>query len=444
VPAPRSPETVTLRLQREVGNAAVTRLLARQPKPQQQKPGDPSTKELPITATGVRGAQEWYDRATAHYQAGRYEQALKAYQESYRLHPVAGSLRNQAACLEQLGRNREAADLYERYLAELDKDTYDPNAPKLRERIRQLRGQTVKPTVGSGGAEDAFDRGWAHWQAGRHDEALKAFQEAYRKHSLPLYLYNQASVLVQMGRKGEAADLFERYLTELPKGAPAADADTIRKRIERLRAQAAPAEAPITEKGLAGARAWFDRGQEAFVAGDFHKALESFKEAHRLHSMPDFVFNQGTCLERLGREEAAANAFEHYLLLAPQAKDAQETKDRIRKLREKAAKQGIVDPWADESAAPAVTSAGRKGASEWFSRGALAFELGSYKRAYDCFVRANDLLPLPEFVYNQAASLDKLGNKDAAVQAYERYLLMAPKAKDAANVRKRIRFLRGF
>jgi tetratricopeptide (TPR) repeat protein len=139
---------------------------------------------------------------------------------------------------------------------------------------------------------------------------------------------------------------------------------------------------------------------------------------------------------------AAANAYEHYLLLKPDANDKQQTIERIKKLREQASKEKIVDPWADEAAAPPVKATGLPGAQAWFDRGQIAYHVGDFKRAYDCFVRAYDEKPFPDFVYNQAASLQRLGNIDAAIQAYERYLALAPKASDAERVRKAIKLLR--
>jgi regulator of sirC expression with transglutaminase-like and TPR domain len=69
-------------------------------------------------------------------------------------------------------------------------------------------------------------------------------------------------------------------------------------------------------------------------------------------------------------------------------------------------------------------------------------KLGDYARAYDCFVKSYDLAPDPMVVRNQGAALDQLGNREAAVQAFERYLALAPNAPDAASVRKRIKRLR--
>jgi tetratricopeptide (TPR) repeat protein len=449
---PRTLESVVLRLQSELGNAAAARLLARQPV--KAEPAEP-----PITRTGVTGAQDWFDRAHAHYQAGRYEKAMHAYREAYRLYPVNSFLYNVGACLEQLGRKGEAADMYERYLNEMPKGQSDPKEPKIREHIKQLRGQapTTAPTqqqpaapaapaqqpitaTGLKGAQEWFDRAYAHFQAKEYEQALNGFLEAYRLYPVNGFLYNAGTCLIMLGRKAEGADMYERYLDEMPQGQSDPKEAKIKAYINKLRSEADVA--PITETGKDGAKRWFDRGQLAFLAGDYWKALESFKQAYGLFAMPEFVYNQGTSLEKLGRPAAAANAFEHYLVIAPNAKDSKETIELIKKLRAEAAKETIVDPWADESAAPAVTATGLPGAQGWYDRGRVAYALGDFKRAYDFFVRAYDAQPFPDFVYNQAASLQRHGNIEGAIQAYERYLLLKPKADDAEQVRRMIKRLR--
>jgi regulator of sirC expression with transglutaminase-like and TPR domain len=57
-------------------------------------------------------------------------------------------------------------------------------------------------------------------------------------------------------------------------------------------------------------------------------------------------------------------------------------------------------------------------------------------------VRSYELKPAPEVVRSQGACLDQLGNREAAIQAFERYLALRPNAPDAAAVRKRIARLR--
>jgi tetratricopeptide (TPR) repeat protein len=346
-PAPRTPEAEVLNLQALVGNAAVSRLLARSPDPATKTP-EPAEK--PITAPGITGMQQYNERASAHYKAGRYERALNDWAEAYRLHPISTFLRDQADALEHLGRNAEAADLYERYLAE---GPLMADIPKIRSRIKKLRGEQIP--------------------VGEDDD-----------------------------------------------------------------------EPPITAKGKAGAQAWFDRGQEAFLAKRFAKAADCFRSAFALDPLPAFIFNEASSLEQGRHMAAAANAYEHYLILNPSAKDAADVLAKVKTLRSQApaaGKDSLIDPEDEPSEAPAVTAKGKKGASEWHNRGQVAWQLGDYKRAYDCFVEAYALNPAPEFVYNQAASLDKHGNADGAVQAYERYLVLAPKATDAAKVRTRIQLL---
>jgi tetratricopeptide (TPR) repeat protein len=202
-------------------------------------------------------------------------------------------------------------------------------------------------------------------------------------------------------------------------------------------------EEPVTATGKDGAMQWFDRAQLAFLAKNYVRAAECFRRAFALVPLPEFIYDEGSAYEQGGHLAAAANAYEHYLLLDPGAKEAKDLVAKIKAWRKQAADpDALMDPEAGDAAAPEVTATGVAGAREWYDRAALAFRLGDFKHAYDCFVQAYDLKPAPEFVYNQAACLERLGNADAAVQAYERYLALAPKAKDAAEVRERIKKLR--
>src|SRR5438105_3307438 len=257
-PATPTPQSVVLRLQTDTGNAAVARLLARQPKTaespgpitspsQVDKPAE--AEEPPVTKTGAEGAQDWFDRAVAHYDAGRYEKALYAFEQANKLFPQPNFLYNQAACLDRLGRKDEAAAMYGRYLAANPSAT---DAEKVKKRIAKLRGQTPK----------------------QPEQAHEAEPE-----------------------------------------------------------RAAPSQAPIAATAIDGARAWFDRGQKAYVAGDFVGAAEDFKQAFLLKPLPHFVFNEGVALEKGGRPAAAANAFEHYLVLEPGTDDREPTIERIKNLR---------------------------------------------------------------------------------------------------------------
>jgi tetratricopeptide (TPR) repeat protein len=290
-------------------------------------------------------------------------------------------------------------------------------------------------------------KGDAEFAAGRFEEAAAAYVEAYRESPDAFFVYNQALAIERLGRADEAADLYERYLVER---GPAQDTLKIKSHIRKLRGEQIPEgedddEPPITAKGTEGSTAWFDRGQSAFLAKRFVKAADCFRRAFELVPHSAFVYNEGYSLELGGHPAAAANAYEHYVILDPGADDADVVIGKINALRGQAppaGKDALLDPEEEASAVPEVTATGAAGAEEWFRRGAAANKMGDFKRAYDCFVNAYDLKPSPAFVYNQAKCLDLLGNVDAAVQAYERFLALDAKGGASLDVPARIKQLR--
>jgi tetratricopeptide (TPR) repeat protein len=306
-----------------------------------------------------------------------------------------------------------------------------------------------KPITAPGitGMQQFNERAYAHFKAGRYEQAIANWAEAFKLHPISTFLRDQGEALQRLGRSDEAAKMYEQYLAN---GPLTSDVPKYRSRIKKLRGQTIPPgedddEPEIKAVGKAGARDWFDRGQEAFQAKRFGKAAESFRQANRLWAKPEFIFNEASALEAGDHKRAAANAYEHYLVRNPGAKDEAEILEKIKQLRAKAPPQGpdaLIDPEDEASEMPGVTSKGKSAASEWVSRATVAWKLGEFRRVYDAFVAAYAAFPHPDFVFNQASALDMLGNADAAIQAYERYIALAPRAKDVPKVRKRIALLR--
>src|SRR5262249_37593302 len=87
------------------------------------------------TATGVAESQKCYDQGNDLFKAGKYQDALQAYDRAYALNPLADLRYNQAACLDKLGKRELAAQRYESYLAEKP-DASD--AAKVRTHITKL------------------------------------------------------------------------------------------------------------------------------------------------------------------------------------------------------------------------------------------------------------------------------------------------------------------
>ncbi len=91
---------------------------------------------------------------------------------------------------------------------------------------------------------------------------------------------------------------------------------------------------PQTRESLdEAARLTFLSARDAFAKGDYELALSRFKQAYELSPRPALLFNIGTTLDRLRRDEEALATFEKYLAEAPNAPDRPQVEARMRSLR---------------------------------------------------------------------------------------------------------------
>ncbi len=84
-------------------------------------------------------ARAAFDRGIADVDAGRFANAVAAFEESYRLRPVAVVLYNLASAYTRLGRHQQAIATYERYLSEGGSRLPPDRVQSVRERIAELR-----------------------------------------------------------------------------------------------------------------------------------------------------------------------------------------------------------------------------------------------------------------------------------------------------------------
>jgi tetratricopeptide (TPR) repeat protein len=99
--------------------------------------------------------------------------------------------------------------------------------------------------------------------------------------------------------------------------------------------------------------ALFERGLEAYRAGQYEDAAALFAEAHAIEPVADLTYNRARALENLGRLTAAADAYALYLEENPSADDRAGIERRIETLRDRArAESEREEP---EPAAPAPT-----------------------------------------------------------------------------------------
>jgi tetratricopeptide (TPR) repeat protein len=80
-------------------------------------------------------------------------------------------------------------------------------------------------------AQDAFTRGQDAFNAGRFNEAVAAFSEAYEQKPFPQFLFNVAASYDKAGDKMRAIQNYQLYLSMYP---DANDAVRVRTRIRNL------------------------------------------------------------------------------------------------------------------------------------------------------------------------------------------------------------------
>jgi tetratricopeptide (TPR) repeat protein len=80
-----------------------------------------------------------------------------------------------------------------------------------------------------------------------------------------------------------------------------------------------PISRPAEAKDVAELRArdQFFKGQKAYAAGEYEKALAAFSEAYGLQPVPGFLFDIAQCHRQLGNYERAAVFYQQYLELSP-------------------------------------------------------------------------------------------------------------------------------
>lgn len=85
------------------------------------------------------------------------------------------------------------------------------------------------------------------------------------------------------------------------------------------------------------ARLTFESAREAFVAGDYERALGLFRQAYNLSQRPGLLYNIAQTLDRLRRDAETLQALREYLEAFPDAPNRTEVEARIRVLEQSVA-----------------------------------------------------------------------------------------------------------
>jgi len=82
------------------------------------------------------------------------------------------------------------------------------------------------------------------------------------------------------------------------------------------------------------ARQLYKAGRDAYNAGDFQRAYDSFRESFTLSHEPALLYNIASALQGLKRPHDAAEALRSYVRLRPDDPDRPQIEERVRTLEE--------------------------------------------------------------------------------------------------------------
>ena len=87
---------------------------------------------------------------------------------------------------------------------------------------------------------------------------------------------------------------------------------------------------------------------------------------------------------------------------------------------------------------PASAQTPQARAAELFTKGAEAYRRGEFQEAVTLLIEARSLDPSPVLLYNLGRAYEDLGDTDAAIATFTRYLEEDPKAADKGAIEQRI------
>jgi tetratricopeptide (TPR) repeat protein len=168
------------------------------------------------------------------------------------------------------------------------------------------------------------------------------------------------------------------------------------------------------------------RGQQAAILGDSSAALNSLRQAATLDpTNADFAYQLGRVYEQSKAGTNAAAEYCRFLVLAPNALEASEVRDRILTL---------IPPRTD----PTVAAAQRE-----FQSGIGAYNTGLFTQAETHFSAAlKGDSTWADAYYDRALVRLALAQRVEAMNDFERYLRFKPEASDRLQVVARIETLR--
>ena len=94
------------------------------------------------------------------------------------------------------------------------------------------------------------------------------------------------------------------------------------------------------------------------------------------------------------------------------------------------------------SGASSSSATSKTRAADLFKKSVETYRAGDFKQTIDLLTEAYALEPQPVLLYNLARAQEGIGNNDAAIETYEKFLAQEPNAKDRGAIEQRLATLR--
>jgi tetratricopeptide (TPR) repeat protein len=195
--------------------------------------------------------------------------------------------------------------------------------------------------------------------------------------------------------------------------------------------QAAPR--PVSD----GARACFQRAQEAYATGDLASALAGFLCAFEAAPSPELHYNLARVYERMGDAEESTRHYRAYMAQTEVTpKEKKRIEARLLALQDLSERQRPPLEPTKPSAAAMSTEA-----RSFYDRGVKLFRVKQYSAAQAAFSAALQMSSAPELHFNLAVVAERMNRAQEAVDHYRAYLAARGDAKDRDRIEERIAIL---
>ncbi|MFO0574101.1 MAG: tetratricopeptide repeat protein [Polyangia bacterium] len=220
------------------------------------------------------------------------------------------------------------------------------------------------------------------YEARRFDEAAQALRQVYALDPQDDVLYNLAQACREAGRLAQALPIYEMLQSQTQDTGTRADA---LRNVAELRSQLADRED--------------QKANQLLGSQDFVGAATAWEAAYLFRPEPLYLFRRAQALQKAGQGASALAMYQRFLEAVPQSPKAAEAKERVAELQ--AAQR-------DEQATK------------------LSDE-GKHAEAAAAWQEAYRLAPQPLYLFRLAEAQRQKGDKPAAIDSYERFLVACPK-----------------